>query len=58
MDHNYTIFGAQLRALHTHYTWLHTHPVGYARRFITGKVATLAGWELVLAHQHPLGNIN
>jgi hypothetical protein len=25
-DHNYEIFGAQSRGLHSRYTWLHTHP--------------------------------
>jgi hypothetical protein len=40
-DHKYTIFGAQSRGLHTRYTWLHTHPLGYACRFTTDPAANL-----------------
>jgi len=46
MDHNYTFFGDRSRGLRIHYTWLRTHPLGYARRFITGKEATLTRWDL------------
>ena len=28
LDHGNNIFGAQSRGLHTHYTWLQTHPYG------------------------------
>ena len=40
-DHKYTNFGAQSRGLYTRYTWLHTHPLGYACRFATDSVANL-----------------
>jgi len=54
-DHKEKIFGAQSRGLHTRYTWLHTHPHGYARRFATDSVANLLSWELGRS-PHPLGN--
>ena len=44
-DHDYTIFGAQSRGLYTRYTWLHTHPPGYACRFNTDSAASLLWWE-------------
>lgn len=57
MDHNYELFGDRSRGLRIHYTWLRTHPLGYARRFITDKEATLVWWDLDRG-PHPLGNIN
>jgi len=55
MDHNQSLFGTQSRGLRTRYTWLHTHPCGYARRFATDSVANLLSWELGWS-PHPLGN--
>jgi hypothetical protein len=55
MDHNQYLFGTQSRGLHTRYTWLHTHPYGYARRFARDLVANLLSWELG-PRPHPLGN--
>lgn len=43
-DHKYTLFGALSRGLHTRYSWLHTHPFGYACRFTTDLVANLL-WQ-------------
>ena len=55
MDHDKYLFGTRSRGLHTRYTWLHTYPYGYARRFATDLVANLLSWEL--GHDpHPLGN--
>ena len=54
-DHNYTIFGAQSRGLHTRYTWLHTHPLGYACRFTTDPAANLLWWELASCLTSPTG---
>jgi hypothetical protein len=55
MDHDNKLFGTRSRGLHTRYTWLHTHPYGYARRFATDSVANLLSWELDRG-PHPLGN--
>ena len=56
LDHKYTIFEAQSRGLHTRYTWLHTHPLGYARRFTT--VLLVANHTLMelerYSYPHPL----
>jgi len=46
LDHNNHLFGTRSRGLHTRYTWLHTHPYGYARRFAKDLVANLLSWEL------------
>ena len=46
LDHNYEIFAAQSRGLHTRYTWLRTHPFGYARRFTTDSAAHLLWRDL------------
>ena len=54
-DHKYTIFGAQSRGLHTRYTWLHTHPLGYACRFATDSAANLFWWELSSCLPSPTG---
>ena len=40
-DHIVNVFGAQSRGLRTRYTWLHTHPLGYACRFTTVLAANL-----------------
>jgi hypothetical protein len=44
-DHNYKFFAALSRGLHTRYTWLHTHPHGYACRFTTDLAAHLFWWD-------------
>ena len=56
-DHEYTIFGAQSRGLYTRYTWLHTHPLGYACRFTTVSAANFSGGNWAVACLHPLGSI-
>ena len=45
-DHNYEFFAALSHGLHTRYTWLHTHPHGYACRFTTALAAHLHRWDL------------
>ena len=50
-----TIFEAQSRGLRTRYTWLHTHPLGYACRFTTVSAANLLWWELGSCLSSPTG---
>ncbi len=40
-DHIVNVFGVQSRGLRTRYTWLHTHPLGYACRFTKVLAANL-----------------
>jgi len=47
MDHASTIFEDQSGGLRTHYTGLHRPPPGDAYRFITGRFAMPARWDLL-----------